>query len=391
MLSLASVRNLNKESLFEFLSFKTPEGSQLDYKQSFSNRKEEAYREFLKDITAFANAHGGLLILGVKEPSKALSPEAQVTGIIDGESVAKDLERVAADSVDPRIPGLLIKLVHIENDKHVIVVFIPPSLVRPHMVNYQKHRSFYIRHSESSVPMSTYEIRDVVLSSATNEGRARAYAQEEEIEALEYIEERPAFLIQAVPLLTLESPWAVLDKPIEEIAKGKNRVDRQNRENRYAQTYFSLVTAIESRPTVKGVLTQGGRNDDSWITEISRSGYVQTIYWDIRPTTFDASIVELNGNYMGLFQAFCDLCVELWEATQTDIPYLFRCKYCNAQQTVFRKDKNFDLYIDVDGKRVIMLPEQVRQTGETIEQVPRIWVERLYNAFGERLPVPGTL
>jgi hypothetical protein len=350
------------------------EGSQIDYKEDLSSEsKYEGYKEFLKDITAFANAHGGLVLLGIKEPSDDLTPEAQTVGIVNGDEKAKDLERVAATSVDPRIPGLLIKSVNIQNDRHAIIVYIPPSLIRPHMVSYQKHRSFYIRHSESSVPMTTHEIRDTVLSSATLESRARNYAREEELEALEYvIRERPAFLLQAVPL---EYPWEVLSPLIVKIVRGEGR------DKRYKYNRFDLISPT---PTLKGVLGRESRGNEAWLTEIHRSGFVQAIYLDIQQNPKASSEFTIHEGYSDLFQAFCDLCETLWKATQTDIPYLFRCKHCNAERKcLFAKNRNgYDEYTRVYNKRVISLPEQMRQTGEPLDKIPNIWTERLFNAFG---------
>jgi predicted HTH transcriptional regulator len=198
LLSRTDVQNLDYESLLKFIKLGLEEGAQVDYKEALSGTsKKESYKEFLKDISAFANAHGGLLIVGVKEPDDGLLLENQIVGITDGVNLSKDLERVAATSIDPRIPGLLIKTVQLPNNTHVIIVFIPPSMNKPHMVSYKKHRSFYIRHSASSVPMTAHEIRDTVLSSATSEGRARSYAETQQFETSEYlIKTEPGFLIK---------------------------------------------------------------------------------------------------------------------------------------------------------------------------------------------------
>lgn len=386
IVSSAEVRNLDKISLYRFLEMRLPEGAQIDYKENLSrDSADKAHREFLKDITAFANAHGGLLILGVKEPSDASSPQTQIVGIEDGDKLAQTLERIAASCVDPRIPGLLVKPVQLDGNKYVIVVHVPPSLVRPHMVTHQKHRTFYIRHSESSVPMSTHEIRDTVLSSATTEGRARAYAQEEEVEALEYIiGEGPAFLLQAIPLLSLESPWDVLSRPIENVMRGDSRLDK------YEYNHFNLASGLRPEPTLKGILECCSREEKIWLTEAHRSGFVQAVYSDVERISNEQGKFILHEGYIDLFRAFCDLCDELWRVTETDIPYLFRCRFINAGEVAFftgevsrrKLTKPF-------GRRLINLPERLRQTGDSIGQLPAVWGERLFNAFGlKKVPQP---
>ncbi len=378
LLSRTQIQNLNKDSLVEFLSLGMPEGAQIDYKEKLSGEnRNEASKEFLKDITAFANAHGGTLLLGVREPSEGCSGEGQIVGIVDGDDLTKDLERLAATSVDPRIPGLLIKPVHILNRKYVIVVYIPASLFRPHMVCFRKHRSFYVRHSESSVPMTTHEIRDTVLSSATSEARARNFAIEEEIEALTYvIGEKPAFLLQAMPLLPTETPWDVLSEPIEKIVRGEGRT------NKYKYDHFNLASTIRPTPMLNGVMGRESHENGYWITQIHRNGFVQGVYMDIQEASNEPDKLFLHDGYADLFRAFCDLCNSLWKATQTDIPYLFRLKYFNAERTVFLADDRRNKFTGAYGRRVIPWPEQIRQVGESLETIHRTWTEQLFHAFG---------
>ena len=399
-LSRNEVNNLQKESLEEFLALRVQEGAYIDYKRKLSGKKKkEAHKEFLKDITAFANANGGLLVLGVKEPSEDQSVDDQIIGLEDGTELAKTLERLAASSVEPRIPGLLVNPVTISDTHAVVAVYIPNSMIKSHMVNYMKDRTFFIRHTESSVPMATHEIRDAVLNSATTQGQARYYADQEEREALEYtIQDRRAFLLQAIPILTITEPWDVLSKPIKKIVSGEDREFIGASLNR-----FSLRSYITPTPTLKGVIGKQSREDPPlWLTEIHRTGYLQAIYMDIEAKPDDPPLGVLNevkhlvpqngvldDYYKYLFKAFGDLCESLWKVTQTGIPYLFRCKYFNAENTVFTYTKGPQTnWTDECGRRYISWPEQIRQVGEPLEKIHRTWTLHLFHAFGLDWKVP---
>ncbi len=383
LLSRNEVENIDKEKLKQFISLGAREGAQLDYKQKLSSgSKHESYKEFLKDVTAFANAHGGLLILGVKEPDDIETDEEQILGMPNGAGLATDLERLSATSIDPRIPGLLIKPIKISADTDVIIVYIPTSMTRPHMVSYRGHRSFYIRHSESSVPMTTHEIRDSVLTSATSEARARILADEEKYETIEYIiKEKPGFLLQAIPLVTITEPWDVLGGDIDNIIRGGHRRDK------YIYL-FDLASDIRPIPTIKGVIGRESRQSNNWQTDVHRNGYIQAVYMDIQSSPDNTNIFTLHDNYSNLFRSFCEFCEEIWHVTQSDIPYLFKCHYVNAQSTAFWTKDYFNKITSVYGRDQILWSDQIRLVGQSTQEISDNWTIQLFNAFGLNWKLP---
>ena len=186
-LTQSQVQSMSEDALLRFLELKIPEGHSIDYKTELSGDNwEKQAREFLKDVTAFANASGGHLFIGVEEPTDDVVANDQITGIEAVEDTAHKLESVAAANVDPRIPGILIRSVALATGKNVIIVHVPPSLSRPHMVQYKKERTFYVRHSESSSPMTTHEIRESVFASASAEMKARQYLEQQLEECKRY-------------------------------------------------------------------------------------------------------------------------------------------------------------------------------------------------------------
>lgn len=229
----------NDNTLRAFLEKKIPEGYYLDYKIELSRKADkDEKREFLKDVTGFANANGGNIIIGAQEPSETLTLEDQLIGIVDGDKIAHDLERLASSSIDPRIPGLRILPVTLSigrsKGRYAIVVHIPPSLGRPHMVNYKdekgkEHKTFYVRHTESTVSMSTHEVRESVFASATAEARAKDYLERMEKEVREYfVGKQPTVLLQAMPLIPMAQPWDVLNDKIRKVLRDQMRTSKHD-------------------------------------------------------------------------------------------------------------------------------------------------------------------
>ncbi len=130
--SQKEIAQLTGRKLSEFLELKLPEGPTLDYKQTMPLRetprgeRRRIKKEFLKDITSFANAQGGEIVIGVREPSQDMDIMEQVTGLRDAEGLARDLERLASTSVDPRIPALQIAPAKIRDIKEVVLVHAIP-------------------------------------------------------------------------------------------------------------------------------------------------------------------------------------------------------------------------------------------------------------------------
>jgi hypothetical protein len=371
---------LSENKLRDFLSLTIGEGSYIDYKVALSeDSKKAAYREFLKDVTAFANAEGGQILLGVKEPKEGIPVDDLIVGLIEGENLAHDLERLASTSIDPRIPGLKINAFPLNSGKFYIVIHIPLSLGRPHMVNHDGHRCFYVRHSESSPPMTTHEVREAVLASATSEGRARCQVEKRLMEVRGLLGEKPAFFIQAVPLITPESPWNVLDPAFNNVVIGSMR-SQGNRE-------FGLWSNIHQTPTIDGVVGRDKYQDPRWETEAHRTGYVSACYYDVQK---GASIKPDHyylvwQEYCQLFRSFCQLLKELWDVSGTDLPYLVACAYLNAKGTILfdhPNDQRLRPRSNEYLKNEILWPEHIRSTGEDPMLIAEKLCSQLCCAFG---------
>jgi hypothetical protein len=139
------------------------ENIHLDYKAADALQKTDGKKkEISKDISAFANSDGGIVIYGVKEftePTKKYLPEK--IDPIDRNIISKEwLEQVINSNVSPRIDGIKITLISIltEKDKVLYVVEIPKSNTA-HQAGDQR---YYKRFNFESVAMYDYEIRDVM-------------------------------------------------------------------------------------------------------------------------------------------------------------------------------------------------------------------------------------
>ncbi len=141
------------------------ESKYLEYKVALPGNEYEARKEFLADITAFANAEGGDIFFGIE--AKDGVPTA-IPGVVteDLDAEILRLESMARGSIAPRIPGLTMRTIELHDKTIVIHIRIPRSWLAPHMVKLQKHTRFYLRNSAGKAPMDYQEIRDAFAAAS---------------------------------------------------------------------------------------------------------------------------------------------------------------------------------------------------------------------------------
>ena len=150
--------NYTEKDLCELIETQAEESIHLDFKASGALEKSDVKRtEITKDVSAFANSDGGIIIYGILEKNHVASE----LSYIDGNIYTKEwLERVINNGIQRRIDGIEIYPVRVGGDirKSIYIVKIPRSSNAPHMC-VSKHQ-YYKRFNFESVPMEEYEIRD---------------------------------------------------------------------------------------------------------------------------------------------------------------------------------------------------------------------------------------
>jgi hypothetical protein len=144
-----------------------PEGPHLEYKETAYGGSDDKKREMLRDIIAIANAHGGYLIMGIRE---GLANRAEViTPISDIHAKVQPIRQTCLDGIRDRIEGLEVAAFETALNEGLIVIHIPPSQQRPHMVSHGNHTDFLRRYGTDRRPMTVDEIRSVILTNPPNQ------------------------------------------------------------------------------------------------------------------------------------------------------------------------------------------------------------------------------
>ena len=161
-----------KEELTALIEDSTVENMSLEFKSfSFDDGKVSSKEkdDIVKEIVALANSEGGNIIIGIDENGKRMASKLKDIGCtvsqFDGIQLA--IQQYMLAKVRPRLYGVKMFGIPINDDKIVISIQVPKSYNRPHAVNDGNKDVFYMRHSNGVTYMSVDDLRTQFLSSAS--------------------------------------------------------------------------------------------------------------------------------------------------------------------------------------------------------------------------------
>lgn len=142
------------------------ESLHLDFKSSraLSGNKNGFRAELPRDASAFANADGGVLIVGIEEDTNCRA--SKIAGYQGGDISASWFEDILVNSVSPSIPG--VEALRIDTPTGaVFVVHIPASPIAPHQSS--SDRKYYARRQFRRDDLEHFEIELLRLRSKSQE------------------------------------------------------------------------------------------------------------------------------------------------------------------------------------------------------------------------------
>lgn len=147
------------EELDALIVNRVPEDLHLDYKQSavFDKTVDAVRTDLAKDVSAFANSDGGVIVFGIIEQDHI--PQSRDSGVDHKKWNRERIEAVINANISPRMDGIEIQQIPLNADRSAYMIRVPKSSRGPHQERIS-HR-YYKRFNFSSQPMEDYEIRDV--------------------------------------------------------------------------------------------------------------------------------------------------------------------------------------------------------------------------------------
>ena len=290
---------INEADIRQLIEDEVSERKTIEYKECLPDDKHDSKKEFLADVSSFANTIGGHLLYGIKEENGL--PIALIgvsNNDLDREILR--LENLLRDNIQPRCPGINIRSIDRSSMPPFVIIRIPQSWSKPHVVNFQGHWRFYARNSAGKYPLDVMELKSAFLTTNALGERIKSF----HFDRLSKIAagETPLPLINTARLVFHVIPYSAFEArpPLSFIA--------------FEKEVWSLATIYSSisgyRYNLDGLVTYSEKEDNLFgaYTQVFRNGIIEAVtttmfrQGDIPSIVFEQKLIESLQTYISIYQ-----------------------------------------------------------------------------------------
>lgn len=270
------IEEITEADLQKLIDEEYSERRTIEYKEALPEDNADGIKEFLADVSSFANLYGGHLIYGITDKRKDGQPSGEPEALVgiklsNPQNETTKWEQRIIDCIEPKLPRFEIWPVSVCNEgKVAIVIRVHRSWGGPHMVTYRNTSRFYSRTSAGKYQMDVYEIRDAFLLSETGIDRIRAF-REERLRNIKLnqgiiaLREGAKLVMHLVPLEAFRI-GRILD--VEKAATSVSRIWPIGARHCAKRYNFHGLLCVGSYPTEAG---------DSSYTQVYRDGKIESV------------------------------------------------------------------------------------------------------------------
>ena len=305
---------IDKADIEDLVNNEVSESRTLEYKQELPSNSDSDKKEFLADISSFANAAGGDILYGIVEKRDG---NGKPTGLpekaqgIDFENIDQEIQRLLSiirDGVEPRIPGAQIKPIEGVESGSIVFIRIPKSWISPHMVTYKNSSRFYSRTSAGKYQLDVSEIRSAFSFSEELPNKIRRFR-----------DERIARIIaDETPVPLRPTGKIVLHLVPIDAFTSIRQIDLVSHYNILRGVTPLGATGHNSRYNIDGILNFNCDRDESncnSYAQVFRNSIIETVSSD-----YDNNIIPSQAYEEEIIQAF-DKYIEITQQLECHFPY----------------------------------------------------------------------
>jgi hypothetical protein len=167
------LEEIGEADLGYLLANSVTEGKTIEYKKALPGNSDGDKKEFLADVSSFANTTGGDLLFGVDE-AQGVPTEIPGLALPDPDVEIRRLDSMINDGLEPRI-RFTSRVIQRGGSLPVLIIRTERSWIGPHRVVFKAHDRFYARNSAGKYPMDVSELRSAFTLASSVTERIRQF------------------------------------------------------------------------------------------------------------------------------------------------------------------------------------------------------------------------
>jgi predicted HTH transcriptional regulator len=165
------VGQVTENELRALIDARVPESRTIEYKAALPGKADDEKREYLADVSAFANTAGGVIVYGMETERDARGGDTGVpktllgVGTMNTDQERLRLTQLAHDGLEPSLASqVAIQEVAVSAASGpVLLLGVSRGFSGPHMVSFQRSGKFWRRNEGGKYQPDVQELRRMFL------------------------------------------------------------------------------------------------------------------------------------------------------------------------------------------------------------------------------------
>lgn len=344
---LKNLNDISEDDLAALITSGVTEGRTIDYKRDLPGNADADKKEFLADVSSFANTVGGDLVFGIDEDQGV---PTSITGIqaSDLDVVIQRMENILRSGISPRI-RYEMKVIVTQSDQKVLVIRTEHSWSGPHRVVFQNHDKFYGRNASGKYPLDVNELRAAFTLSNTVVERIRSFRTDRIIDIAD----------GRTPMPFVVSPTVVLHCiPLDSFA-GQTQYDILPFYENSTWLLPMGTTSVGRRLNLEGLISYGAHQPCHTYTQLYRNGVIEAVNGNVLVNDYKGKLVIPSISFERYVYQYLPRCFQALQRLGAGGPVAVALTLLKARGLTMGVDmRGFELGEPID-KDTIVLPESV--------------------------------
>lgn len=367
------LQDISEDDLLALVNNGVAEGRTIDYKRDLPGTSDVDKKEFLADVSSFANTAGGDLVFGVDEHEGL---PTQLIGLRSGDIdlEVRRLESILASGLDPRI-RYAARVVNCRGGQRILIIRIDRSWSGPHRVVFKGHDKFYGRSSTGKYPLDVNELRVAFTLSSAVTDRIRAFR----------IDRIIAVSNNQTPVPFARAPKILLHCLPFESFSGQPQYDlRSFQKEKAAKCFWPMARSGWSyRFNLEGLIALDGQANypSTSYTQLYRNGVIEAV--NVLTHEYEGKPTIPSQSYENNLMQFLPTCFQLLGEIGANVPIVIALALTNTRGVRMGVDFLWAGGAHDIEQDTLILPETVvHDFSQPVEKILKPMFDIVWNACG---------